>query len=145
MPLGDARFAVKYGLTADGTCGTKANEETTLNIIDEINQDSQRSDLPEFRAGATVKVNVRVTEGGNSRIQVFQGVVIDRRGTNQPNATFTGRKVSVGVGVERTFPVNSPTIESIQVVTRGDVRRAKLYYLRERHGKAARIKERRAF
>ena len=76
MPLGDARFAVKYGLTADVTCGTKANEETTLNIIDEINQDSQRSDLPEFRAGDTVKVNVRVTEGGNSRIQVFQGVVL---------------------------------------------------------------------
>ena len=145
MPLGDARFAVKYGLTADVTCGTKANEETTLNIIDEINQDSQRSDLPEFRAGDTVKVNVRVTEGGNSRIQVFQGVVIARRGTNQPNATFTVRKVSFGVGVERTFPVNSPTIESIQVVTRGDVRRAKLYYLRARHGKAARIKERRDF
>ncbi|WP_307737439.1 50S ribosomal protein L19 [uncultured Varibaculum sp.] len=112
-----------------------------MNIIDEINQKSQRSDLPDFRAGDTVKVNVRVTEGGNTRIQVFQGVVIARHGKKQPNATFTVRKVSFGIGVERTFPVNSPTIESLEVVTRGDVRRAKLYYLRERHGKAARIKE----
>ena len=95
-----------------------------MNIIDEINQKSQRSDLPDFRAGDTVKVNVRVTEGGNTRIQVFQGVVIARHGTKQPNATFTVRKVSFGIGVERTFPVNSPTIESLEVVTRGDVRRA---------------------
>lgn len=114
-----------------------------MNIIDEINQKSQRSDLPDFRAGDTVKVNVRVTEGGNTRIQVFQGVVISRHGKKQPNATFTVRKISFGIGVERTFPVNSPTIESLEVVTRGDVRRAKLYYLRERHGKATRIKERR--
>ena len=143
MPLSNARYAGETGPIADVTCGTKAYKETTLNIIDEINQKSQRSDLPDFRAGDTVKVNVRVTEGGNTRIQVFQGVVIARHGKKQPNATFTVRKVSFGIGVERTFPVNSPTIESLEVVTRGDVRRAKLYYLRERHGKAARIKERR--
>ena len=102
-----------------------------------------RDDIPQFRAGDTVKVNVLVTEGNRSRVQVFQGLVIARRGGKGLGATFTVRKISFGVGVERTFPLHAPTIESIEVVTRGDVRRAKLYYIRDRHGKAAKIKEKR--
>lgn len=98
---------------------------------------------PQFRAGDTVKVNVKVVEGNRHRIQVFQGVVIARRGGNGVSATFTVRKHSFGVGVERTFPLHSPNVDSIEVVTRGDVRRAKLYYLRDRYGKAAKIKEKR--
>lgn len=107
-----------------------------------IDRDSLRDDVPEFRAGDTVKVHVRVVEGNRERVQVFQGVVIRRQGVGV-RETFTVRKVSFGVGVERTFPVHSPTIARIEVATFGDVRRAKLYYLRQRSGKAAKIKERR--
>ncbi|OKL46476.1 50S ribosomal protein L19 [Boudabousia liubingyangii] len=110
--------------------------------FDELEAAQIRSDIPPFRPGDTLKVNVRVVEGNRSRIQVFQGVVIARRGAGI-GETFTIRKVSFGCGVERTFPVNAPTIDSIEVVSRGDVRRAKLYYLRKRHGKAAKVKERR--
>jgi len=101
-----------------------------------------RADIPDFRPGDTLKVHVRVTEGNRSRIQVFQGVVIRRQGSSA-RETFTVRKVSYSVGVERTFPLNSPSIDKIEIVTRGDVRRAKLYYLRNLRGKAARIKEKR--
>jgi large subunit ribosomal protein L19 len=111
-------------------------------LIQEIENAAKRSDVPDFRPGDTLKVHVRVTEGSRSRIQVFQGVVIRRQGGGA-RETFTVRKVSYGVGVERTFPVNSPSIDKIEVVTRGDVRRAKLYYLRDLRGKAARIKEKR--
>ena len=112
------------------------------NVIDQLNAGSLRSDLPDFRAGDTVKVHVKVVEGNRSRIQVFQGVVIRVHGAGI-GRTFTVRKVSFGVGVERTFPLNSPIFEKVEVVTRGDVRRAKLYYLRELRGKKAKIKERR--
>jgi large subunit ribosomal protein L19 len=108
-----------------------------------IDRDSLRDDVPEFRPGDTVKVHVRVVEGNRERVQIFQGAVIRRQGTGV-RETFTVRKVSFGVGVERTFPVHSPTIAQIEVVTYGDVRRAKLYYLRGRSGKAAKIKEKRA-
>ena len=101
-----------------------------------------REDIPEFRPGDTLKVHVRVVEGSRTRIQVFQGVVIRRQGGGA-RETFTVRKISYGVGVERTFPVHSPSIDKIERVSRGRVRRAKLYYLRELRGKAARIKERR--
>ncbi len=107
-----------------------------------IDRDSLRDDIPDFRPGDTVKVHVRVVEGNRERVQVFQGAVMRRQGGGVQE-TFTVRKVSFGVGVERTFPVHSPTIAKIEVATLGDVRRAKLYYLRDRHGKAAKIKERR--
>jgi len=110
--------------------------------IAELEQAQIRSDIPAFRPGDTLRVHVRVTEGNRSRIQVFQGVVIRRQGGGS-RETFTVRKISYGVGVERTFPLNTPAIETIEVVTRGQVRRAKLYYLRSLRGKAARIKERR--
>ena len=110
------------------------------NLIDEINAASLRDDVPAFRAGDTLKVHVKVVEGNRSRIQVFQGIVIGRQGSGV-GETFTIRKVSFGVGVERTFPLHTPSIDKIEVVTRGDVRRAKLYYLRNLHGKAAKIKE----
>jgi len=110
--------------------------------IAELEQAQIRTDIPGFRPGDTLKVHVRVTEGNRSRIQVFQGIVIRRQGGGS-RETFTVRKVSYGVGVERTFPVHTPAIEQIEVVTRGRVRRAKLYYLRSLRGKAARIKERR--
>ena len=111
--------------------------------LDMVDAQSLRDDIPRFRAGDNVKVHVRVVEGNRSRIQIFQGVVIARRGGKSLGATFTVRKVSFGVGVERTFPLHTPTIEKIEVVSYGDVRRAKLYYLRDRHGKAAKIRERR--
>ncbi|GAA2290900.1 50S ribosomal protein L19 [Actinomadura sp. NPDC048955] len=111
-------------------------------LIQEIEKAAMRADVPDFRPGDTLKVHVRVTEGNRSRIQVFQGVVIRRQGGGA-RETFTVRKVSYSVGVERTFPLNSPSIDKIEVVTRGDVRRAKLYYLRNLRGKAARIKEKR--
>jgi large subunit ribosomal protein L19 len=111
-------------------------------LIQEIEKAAMRSDVPDFRPGDTLKVHVRVTEGTRSRIQVFQGVVIRRQGGGA-RETFTVRKMSYSVGVERTFPLNSPSIDKIEVVTRGDVRRAKLYYLRNLRGKAARIKEKR--
>jgi large subunit ribosomal protein L19 len=110
--------------------------------IAELEQAQIRSDIPAFRPGDTLRVHVRVTEGNRSRIQVFQGIVIRRQGGGA-RETFTVRKISYGVGVERTFPVHTPAIETIEVVTRGQVRRAKLYYLRSLRGKAARIKERR--
>ncbi|WP_346619657.1 50S ribosomal protein L19 [Blastococcus montanus] len=113
-----------------------------MNTLDALDADSLRDDVPPFRAGDTVKVHVRVIEGNRSRIQVFQGVVIRRQGGGI-RETFTVRKVSFGVGVERTFPVHTPVVEKIEVLTRGDVRRAKLYYLRELRGKAAKIKEKR--
>ena len=111
----------------------------TLDIVDAA---SLRTDVPDFRPGDTVKVNVKVVEGNRSRIQAFQGVVIARQGSGV-RETFTVRKISFGVGVERTFPVHTPSIDSVEVVTRGDVRRAKLYYLRNLRGKKAKIKERR--
>jgi large subunit ribosomal protein L19 len=101
-----------------------------------------RDDVPDFRTGDTVKVHVRVVEGGRERVQVFEGVVIARNGAGL-RASFTVRKISFGVGVERVFPVHAPIIQKIEVSRRGDVRRSKLYYLRERSGKSARIKERR--
>ncbi len=110
--------------------------------LDAVDAATLRSDIPEFRPGDTVKVHVRVIEGTRSRVQVFQGVVIRRHGRGV-GETYTVRKVSFGVGVERTFPVHSPIVERIEVVTRGDVRRAKLYYLRDLRGKAAKIKEKR--
>src|SRR5512138_3887082 len=113
-----------------------------MHTLDSIDVASLRSDVPDFRPGDTLKVHVRVVEGNRERVQVFQGVVIRRQGGGV-RETFTVRKVSFGVGVERTFPVHSPNIDHIEVVTRGDVRRAKLYYLRELRGKKAKIKERR--
>ncbi|TYL51629.1 50S ribosomal protein L19 [Nocardioides sp. BGMRC 2183] len=110
--------------------------------VAELGNANKRTDLPDFRAGDTVKVHVKVVEGSRSRVQVFQGVVIRVHGSGV-GRTFTVRKVSFGVGVERTFPLHSPIFESIEVVTRGDVRRSKLYYLRDLRGKAAKIKERR--
>ena len=112
------------------------------NVIADLGNASKRDDLPEFRAGDTVNVHVKVIEGTRSRVQQFQGVVIRVQGSGI-GRSFTVRKVSFGVGVERTFPLHSPIFEKIEVVTRGDVRRAKLYYLRNLRGKAAKIKERR--
>jgi large subunit ribosomal protein L19 len=113
-----------------------------MHTFDEINAASLRSDIPEFRAGDTLKVHVKVIEGTRSRVQVFQGVVIRRHGGGI-GETFTVRKISFGVGVERTFPLHTPAIDKIEVMTRGDVRRAKLYYLRGLRGKAAKIREKR--
>jgi large subunit ribosomal protein L19 len=114
-----------------------------MNPTDLVARSNLRDDVPQFRPGDTLKVHVRVVEGTRERIQIFQGAVIRRQGSGV-RETFTVRKVSFGVGVERTFPVHSPIIAKIEVVTEGDVRRAKLYYLRDRIGKAAKIKERRA-
>ena len=114
------------------------------NVLQELVSDKLRSDVPAFRAGDTIKVHVKVVEGSRSRVQVFQGVVIRIHGSGV-GRTFTVRKISFGVGVERTFPIHSPIFETIEVVTRGDVRRAKLYYLRNLRGKKAKIKERREF
>ena len=114
------------------------------NLIDEINAASLRDDIPAFRPGDTLKVHVKVVEGSRSRVQVFQGIVIARHGGGLTE-TFTIRKVSFGVGVERTFPVHTPSIEKIEVKRLGKVRRAKLYYLRGRSGKSARIKEKLSF
>jgi large subunit ribosomal protein L19 len=113
-----------------------------MNTLDFVDAASLKSDIPNFRPGDTVKVHVKVVEGNRSRIQVFQGVVIRRQGGGV-RETFTVRKVSFGVGVERTFPVHTPIVEKIELVTRGDVRRAKLYYLRDLTGKKAKIKEKR--
>lgn len=113
-----------------------------MHILDQVDAASLRSDVPAFRAGDTVKVHVNIVEGNRSRIQIFQGVVIGRSGEGV-RETFTVRKVSFQVGVERTFPVHTPVIDHIEVVTRGDVRRAKLYYLRNLRGKKAKIKEKR--
>jgi len=110
------------------------------NIVNEITARQIKKDIPEFKAGDTVSVSVRITENNKSRIQVFQGVVIQRRGSGV-SETFTVRKISSGVGVERTFPINSPVVAAIKVEKRGKVRRSRIFYLRERSGKAARIKE----
>lgn len=115
-----------------------------MHILDSLDSASLRTDVPDFRPGDTVKVHVNIVEGKTARVQVFQGYVMGRQG-HGIRETFRVRKVSFGVGVERTFPVHSPVIEKIEVVTKGDVRRAKLYYMRDRHGKAARIKEKRDF
>ena len=116
------------------------HEDAAMNTLDQLDAQSQRTDLPDFRAGDTVKVHARVVEGNRSRVQIFQGVVISRQGGGL-RETFKVRKISFGVGVERTYPINSPAIDRVEVVTRGDVRRAKLYYLRELRGKKAKIKE----
>ena len=113
-----------------------------MNILDAVDAVSLRKDIPQFRAGDELKVHVRVIEGNKSRLQVFQGIVIRRQGDGV-RETFTIRKVSYGVGVERTFPVHTPVIEKIELVKKGDVRRAKLYYLRDLRGKAAKIREKR--
>ncbi|WP_151525207.1 50S ribosomal protein L19 [Serinicoccus kebangsaanensis] len=113
-----------------------------MHKLADLDAASLRSDIPDFRAGDTVNVHVKVIEGNRSRVQVFKGVVIRRHGGGL-GETYTVRKVSFGVGVERTFPLHSPNIEKIEVVSRGDVRRAKLYYLRDLRGKAAKIRERR--
>ncbi len=113
-----------------------------MKATDLIDNDSLRTDVPDFAPGDEVKVHVRVVEGNRSRVQIFQGVTIRRQGEGV-RETFTVRKISFGVGVERTFPVHSPIFEKIEVVTRGDVRRAKLYYLRNLRGKAAKIREKR--
>ena len=113
-----------------------------MHILDSVDAKSLRSDIPDFRAGDNVKVHVNIVEGNRSRVQVFQGVVISRIG-HGVRETFTVRKVSFQVGVERTFPVHSPVLEKIELVSKGDVRRAKLYYLRNLRGKAAKIREKR--
>lgn len=114
-----------------------------MHILDTVDAASLKSDIPDFRAGDTVKVHVNIIEGNRSRVQVFQGVVIARSG-HGVRETFTVRKVSFQVGVERTFPVHSPVLDKIEIVSRGDVRRAKLYYLRELRGKKAKIREKRS-
>ena len=113
-----------------------------MNVLDKVDAASLRKDIPAFRAGDELKVHVRVIEGNKSRVQIFQGVVIARQGSGI-RETFTVRKISCGVGVERIFPVHAPVIEKIEVVRRGEVRRAKLYFLRDLRGKAAKIRERR--
>jgi large subunit ribosomal protein L19 len=111
-----------------------------MNTLDALDAQSIRTDIPDFRAGDTLKVHARVVEGNRSRIQIFQGVVIRRQGGGL-RETFTIRKVSFGVGVERTYPIHSPQLDRVEIVSRGDVRRAKLYYLRDLRGKKAKIKE----
>ena len=113
-----------------------------MNIIEAIEKEQMRVDIPDFRPGDTVKVHARIKEGEKERIQIFQGVVIRKRKGNT-GATFTVRKVSYGIGVERIFPLHAPFVDKIEVLTRGKVRRSRLYYLRKLRGKAARIKERR--
>ncbi len=115
-----------------------------MNVIEAIEREQLKQDLPDFRVGDTVRVHVKVVEGSNERIQIFEGVVLRRMGSGI-NEMFTVRKVTQGVGVERTFPLHSPRVAKIDVVRRGKVRRARLYYLRERSGKAARIKDQRFY
>jgi large subunit ribosomal protein L19 len=117
-------------------------KEFPMNKLDQLESAYVRDDIPDFKAGDSVRVHVRVVEGGRERVQVFEGVVISRKGGGV-NDTCTVRKMSFGVGVERVFPVHAPIIQKIEVTRRGDVRRAKLYYLRDRVGKSARIKEQR--
>jgi large subunit ribosomal protein L19 len=119
-----------------------AGSDIIMKTLDAVDAASLKADLPDFRPGDTLKVHVKVVEGNKTRVQVFQGVVIARSGAGV-SETFTVRKVSYGVGVERTFPLHTPIVEKIEVVTRGDVRRAKLYYLRDLRGKKAKIRERR--
>jgi large subunit ribosomal protein L19 len=117
-------------------------QEEDMNVIEAIEKEQMRTDIPDFRPGDTVKVHARIKEGEKERIQIFQGVVIRKRGGNT-GATFTVRKVSYGIGVERVFPLHSPFVDKIEIVSKGKVRRARLYYLRKLRGKAARIKEKR--
>ena len=124
------------------TCGTDERKRHIMHKLDDLDAAGLRTDIPAFRAGDNIKVHVKVIEGSRSRIQIFQGVVIRRHGGGI-GETYTVRKISFGVGVERTFPLHSPNIDKVEVVSRGDVRRAKLYYLRDLRGKAAKIKERR--
>jgi len=133
----DARASIDVAFPSSDPRSTRAMKPT-----DVVDQSSLRDDIPDFAPGDTLKVHVRVVEGTRERVQIFQGAVIRRQGGGLQE-TFTVRKLSFGVGVERTFPVHSPTISKIEVVTRGDVRRAKLYYLRDRVGKSAKIKEKR--
>ena len=112
-----------------------------MNIIDKIDSEQMRFDHPDFRPGDTVKVFIRIVEGDKERVQVFQGVLLKRKRGNM-NATFTVRKISNGVGVEKTFALHSPRLEKVEVVSKGKVRRSRLFYLRDRRGKSARIKER---
>ena len=114
-----------------------------MNTIEEIEAAQLRENIPDFSPGDTVRVHVRVVEGNRERVQLFEGVVIARKGGSGARASFTVRKISFGVGVERIFPLHAPIIQDIEVIRRGDVRRAKLYYLRDRVGKATRIKEKR--
>ena len=143
-----ARYAVCTAVIAALQSATNSlrelylDEDQTMNILDAVDAKSLRHDIPQFRAGDELKVHVRVIEGSKSRIQVFQGIIIRRQGDGV-RETFTIRKVSYGVGVERTFPVHTPIIEKIELVKKGDVRRAKLYYLRDLRGKAAKIREKR--
>src|SRR5690606_40799909 len=132
-----ARAVLSFGLPVRRPSGV-----APMNPTDLVDRSSLRDDVPEFAPGDTVKVHVKVVEGNKQRIQVFQGVVIARQGDGL-RETYKVRKVSYGVGVERTFPVHTPTVEKVEVVSRGDVRRAKLYYLRDRVGKAAKVKEKR--
>ena len=136
----DPRAGTHPTLIERATCGSR--KEAIMNKLDIVDAASLRSDIPDFRPGDTVKVHVKVVEGNRSRIQVFQGVVIRRHGGGL-RETFTVRKISFGTGVERTFPLHTPIVDKIEVVTRGDVRRAKLYYLRELRGKKAKIREKR--
>jgi len=114
-----------------------------MDVIEALEREQMRLDIPDFRAGDTVKVHAKIKEGDKERIQVFQGVVIRKR-KGKMGATFTVRKVSYGIGVERIFPVHSPNIDKVEIVSRGKVRRGRLYYMRKLKGKAARIKERRS-
>jgi len=118
-------------------------ETGPMNIIEQLEKEQMRLDMPEFKAGDTIRVHARIKEGEKERIQVFQGVVIRKRKGNT-GASFTVRKVSYGIGVERIFPLHSPSIDKIEVMTRGKVRRGRIYYMRQLRGKAARIKEKRA-
>ena len=130
------------GWHANGSHGSWRSNACKSSLPDSVDAASLRDDIPDFAPGDTVKVHVNITEGSRSRIQIFQGVVIGRSGAGI-RETFRVRKVSYGVGVERTFPLHAPTIARIDRVTRGDVRRAKLYYLRDRVGKAAKVREKR--
>ena len=120
----------------------RQKEEKDMNILEALEKEQMRVDIPEFKAGDTVRVHAKIKEGEKERIQIFQGIVIRKRKGNT-GATFTVRKVSYGIGVERIFPLHSPIIDKIEVITRGRVRRGRLYYLRNLRGKAARIKEKR--
>jgi large subunit ribosomal protein L19 len=139
LPQGESR---PFRTDIEVTCGTGEDEKTMTDLVAAVAADALKTDIPDFRPGDSVRVHVRVIEGNRSRIQVFAGVVIARNASGIQEA-FVVRKVSFGVGVERTFPLHSPIIEKIEVERRGDVRRAKLYYLRGLRGKAAKIKEKR--
>lgn len=139
--MGEPREDQNTDLTTVGDLW-RLQEAMIMKTLDAVDAASMRTDIPAFRPGDTVKVHVKVVEGNKTRVQVFQGVVIARAGAGVAE-TFTVRKISYGVGVERTFPIHTPIIEKVEVVTRGDVRRAKLYYLRELRGKKAKIRERR--